>query len=368
MSPSWPFARRLHQLSRVLSLNDKASSNSDNPTKRSTNASAVRSPRQDLSPATQEPRAQSPPPAYITVVTDTSVPSLGVSPRHDCYQTGIHPAISRAQASTKEDEYAFLSTFDTVFLIDDSSSMTGRSWRETQQALTAILPVIFSHDKDGLDFYFMNHKTTDSGNPNEPWKANTGYRNVKRAEGSSFRGEQMTVEEIFDKVRPYGATPTGQRLQHILRQYTKTYEAMVNNTKDETCLKPLSIIVITDGVPSDEVGGVIQQVATKLDKLDAPSYQIGIQFFQVGNEPGAAEALRILDDKLTQDKNCGNSNQGRGGEVPIRDIVDTATFDDDSSNPFLTGERILKIVLGSVVRRLDDIDSNLRGTPNRSAF
>ncbi|KAK6063084.1 von willebrand factor domain-containing protein [Seiridium cupressi] len=90
------------------------------------------------------------------------------------------------------------------------------------------------------------------------------------------------AEEMFKLVLPRGSTPTGQRLAHILRQYLKDYEARVRETGDETCLKPLIIIVITDGAPSDEVGGVIKHAARRLDKLDAPSYpsyQIGFQFF-----------------------------------------------------------------------------------------
>lgn len=38
----------------------------------------------------------------------------------------------------------------------------------------------------------------------------------------------------------------------------------------------------------------------KLDKFDAPPYQVGVQFFQVGNEEGAKEALEELDDGLSE--------------------------------------------------------------------
>ena len=44
-------------------------------------------------------------------------------------------------------------------------------------------------------------------------------------------------------------------------------------------------------------------------------------------------------------------------------MVDTATFDagSGSGSRVLTGEGILKVVLGSVVKRLDRVKSNLRG-------
>ncbi|KAI0136797.1 hypothetical protein BJ170DRAFT_677665 [Xylariales sp. AK1849] len=315
-----------------------------------------RNPMLNPSPATRRPRAASPPPAYAENVTAASGPTLGSSPIYEQYQTGAHPAISAQEASTVEDPYAFLSTFDTIFLIDDSGSMAGRSWRETHAALAAIVPICISHDDDGIDVYFLNHKTGQAADQAKG-AAGTGYRNVKKAKGASAPGEQMTVEDIFHprNVSPRMGTPTGTRLNHILRPYLKHYEQEFRRTDDETCLKPLNIIVITDGVPSDEVEGVIIQAAKKLDAIEAPPYQVGIQFFQVGNECGAADALRKLDDEL--------SGQVVGG---VRDIVDTVTFDVDAggNTPVLTADGILKTLLGSVVKRLDRKDSGLRGAPS----
>ena len=111
-------------------------------------------------------------------------------------------------------------------------------------------------------------------------------------------------------------------------------------------IKPLNLIVLTDGVPSDDVESVLLSAAKKLDKLDAPPFQVGVQFFQVGNEEGAKEALEELDDGL--------SELVEGG---VRDMVDTVTWTGGSSSSEggigLTGDGILKVCLGSVVRRLD---------------
>ena len=74
------------------------------------------------------------PPAY-TAISNASIPVTGNS------QT--------------DDPYAFLATFDTVFLIDDSGSMAGRSWRETRDALETIIPVCVQHDTDGIDINFL---------------------------------------------------------------------------------------------------------------------------------------------------------------------------------------------------------------------
>jgi len=36
------------------------------------------------------------------------------------------------------------------------------------------------------------------------------------------------------------------------------------------------MIIITDGVPTDDLESVIVSIAKKLDKADAPPYQVGI--------------------------------------------------------------------------------------------
>jgi hypothetical protein len=222
--------------------------------------------------------------------------------------------VSASMASTTDDRYAFLSSFDTVFLIDDSGSMAGRSWRETSKALESITPICTAHDADGIDIYFLNAR--DSA-----W-----YHNVTTP---------STVSEIFSAVRPQGGTPTGQRLNQILKPYLARYAANPEGTK------PLNIIIITDGEPSDDVESPIISAAKKLDKLDAPAWQVGIQFFQVGNEPGAREHLKQLDDDLEEIAG-----------TDLRDIVDTVPFT-GNGNQELNADGVLKVVLGSVVRRLD---------------
>lgn len=243
------------------------------------------------------------------------------------------PDYTPQPAASGENPYSFLETFDTVLLIDDSGSMAGRSWREVSQALSIIAPIITQHDNDGMDCYFLNHKSADLGAPSEG-VAPGGYRKIKRA---------ATVTEIFERVRPQGGTPTGVRVHHILKPYLAKLESEMAAGRE---MKPLNLIVLTDGVPSDDVESVLLSAAKKLDKLDAPPFQVGVQFFQVGNEEGAKEALQELDDEL--------SELVEGG---VRDMVDTVTWTGGASASEggigLTGEGILKCLLGSVVKRLD---------------
>ncbi|KAH7459060.1 hypothetical protein FOMA001_g20339 [Fusarium oxysporum f. sp. matthiolae] len=258
------------------------------------------------------------PPAYEP--TQRTAPLLNV-PQH-----GASPAPSISSITSAEDRYAFLSTFDTIFVIDDSGSMAGRSWREVREALSTIAPICTSHDPDGIDVYFLNHRSPAVGTGVQ---APGGYFQIRDAN---------QVQHLFESVRPCGATPTGSRLHSILKPYVAHLSRRAANV-DST--KPVNIIVITDGCPTDDPESIIVHHAKKLDQIEAPPHQVGIQFFQVGNELGATRALRELDDDL--------ADQG------IRDMVDTATWNSTTSenSEALTADGILKVVLGAVVRRLD---------------
>ncbi|KAL3424668.1 von willebrand factor [Phlyctema vagabunda] len=290
------------------------------------------------SPATRRPdpsnmnpfsaSSNEPPPAYTPSSTGQQQPSELPSP----VPAPTYPP-QQSAAGDDESPYSFLSTFDTTLLIDDSGSMAGRSWREVSEAISTIAPIVTQHDNDGIDVYFLNHKSNDIGVVAEG-VAPTGYRGIRRA---------ATVTEIFQRVRPSGGTPTGTRIHQILKPYLANVESEMALGRE---VKPLNLIVLTDGVPSDDVESVLLHAAKKLDKLEAPPFQVGVQFFQVGNERGAREALQELDDEL--------GNLVEGG---VRDMVDTVTFTGGASalqgGMGLTGEGILKAVLGAVVRRLD---------------
>jgi uncharacterized protein YegL len=219
-----------------------------------------------------------------------------------------------------------LADFDTVFLIDDSGSMAGRSWRETKEALRSIAPICTQYDADGIDIFFLNHR-----NPNAS-DSLRGYTNVT---------SEAAVEQIFTNVQPLGGTPTGTRLNQILKLYRSQLENSMERQAHghDATVKPLNIIVITDGASSDDVESVIVNHAKKLDKYDAEPWQVGIQFFQVGREPGAAAHLQELDDTLS-------------GSHGVRDMVDTVPWTGDDGQ-VLTADGILKVCLGSVVKRLD---------------
>ncbi|KAJ5204853.1 uncharacterized protein N7498_005732 [Penicillium cinerascens] len=224
-----------------------------------------------------------------------------------------------------DSQYSFLKDFDTIFLVDDSSSMSGSRWREAEEAIAAIAPICTQYDSDGIDIRFLNHRTSGEAG---------SYNNITTA---------ADVQEIFHGVRPRGSTPVGRRLLEILTPYLRRVEQMQSGNTS-ALVKPINIITITDGEFTDDAESVIVQVAKTLDnpRVNALPWQIGIQFFQIGDDANVRRYLQELDDDLG--KWC---RDGR-----LRDIVDTVPWRGRQGQT-LDADGILKCVLGAVNKKLD---------------
>ncbi|CAE6477109.1 unnamed protein product [Rhizoctonia solani] len=219
----------------------------------------------------------------------------------------------------KENALAQLMYYDTQFLIDDSGSMAGSRWNEARDALMGLAKHALKHDQDGIEVFFLN----DVGN------------------GGSVRNEEE-VRQLFYSVKPGGGTPTGLRLEQILTAYITKIEAAKTKSggadPSQSGVKPLNLIVITDGEPSDDPESIIVAAARRLDAGQFSLTQVGIQFIQVGDDKSASKALKELD---------GNLHEGHN----VRDIVDTRPFNGKK----LTPEVLIAMLLGGINRRIDRI-------------
>jgi hypothetical protein len=125
----------------------------------------------------------------------------------------------------------------------------------------------------------------------------------------------------------------------------KTYTLYLRNLmryKKNKKIKPLNVIVITDGEPTDpdRLEKNIVRCARELDAMGANDRQIGVQFFQVGSDEAATESLEELDNALVE-------------EHGVRDMVDTISWKKMNEGNGLTADGILKVVMGAVDKRLD---------------
>lgn len=248
-------------------------------------------------------------------------------------------SVGAAYTGAADSPYAFLGEFDTIFLVDDSSSMLGQRWREAEEAIAAIAPICTMYDRDGIDIYFLNHRRQSAAD------TAGGYANVTTAAG---------VQEIFSSIQPRGATPFGKRLLEILRPYLRRVEQMAAATDFNGVLadpslfvKPLNIIAITDGAFTDDAESVIVSTAKTLDspRCRAVPWQVGIQFFQIGTDEVAAQYLQELDDELGK----------RARDEDLRDIVDTVPWRGQLGQT-LNAPGIMKCVLGAVHKKYDRRD------------
>ncbi|KAJ5970318.1 uncharacterized protein N7479_000236 [Penicillium vulpinum] len=274
-------------------------------------------------------------------------------------------SISAPEESESDSQFAFLRDFHTIFLVDDSSSMRGSLWEEAREAIAAIAQVCTKYDREGIDIYFINHRSKPNTNPSHAIDYTYTY-DPERLKSPKFEGgyynirTAQRVSEIFASVRPSGGTAVGSRLFDILDPYMELVETtetarraqkgasssrhLVKPTESVKPVKPINIITITDGVFTDDAASIIIRTA---EMLDGPSCraiprQVGIQFFQIGNDEMARKHLEELDDGLAK----------RRGNLRMRDIVDTISWKNRTGER-LDGPGILKAVLGAVHKQLD---------------
>jgi len=204
-----------------------------------------------------------------------------------------------------------LNELKLVLLVDDSMSMDGPRWTDAREALASVADIAAKHDSDGLDVYFLN---------------NPIFRTNIR--------DGQSVKQLFDAVTPNGQTPTGEKLEEIFNKYIPLLEDRRRSHK------PIVIIVITDGVPTDEPKDVIIRAARRLDDNKVPPNQMGVQFAQIGDDEDATIALKELDDDIA-DQNG------------VRDMVDTTPYSPNDRDLQFTTDTMIKILLGAIDKLLD---------------
>ena len=217
-----------------------------------------------------------------------------------------------------------LAEYDTIFLVDDSSSMSADApsglsrWKEACNALADFANIAVKHDEDGIDIYFINHSHSGQG-----------------VKGTS------EVHKLF-RFRPGGRTDIGARLQTLLPPgYIKQMQAASKELGPWP--KRLNYIIITDGEATDPqvLREWIQGLAQTLADLRAPQAQIGFQFVQVGDDEGASRFLDELD---------GDESIKAAADY---DIVDTVKF---SPGQNFDAVFLTKALMGGINRRLDRKD------------
>ncbi|GJE84856.1 VWA domain-containing protein [Phanerochaete sordida] len=237
----------------------------------------------------------------------------------------------RPAQSAAEDPLELLRQFNTVIILDDSTSMSysksqtgnGTLWDEAKNALVSLAVTAARYDDDGIDIHFLNNHKVG--------------RNLKT---------RADVEAVFSGITTIQGTPIATRLDFVIREYFKEFEDwqkpptrnLFGRKKEKKPLKKLNILVITDGYPTDEPKRVIADLAGQMDRLHMEYNRVGIQFVQIGDDKNAQRYLQELDNDMQQ-------------HSAMRDIIDTTRYADGplDADP----ETIVKILLGGIHRRID---------------
>ncbi len=180
---------------------------------------------------------------------------------------------------------------DYTLILDKSGSMATRDqrqnrsrWDECQESVLALTAKCEQLDPDGITFYLFSSK----------FKCYEGVTSQK-------------IPAIFMENDPMGTTNLTTVLQDAINRYFQRKTAGQTKPNGET------ILVVTDGEPDDRrsVMEVIIEATRRMDRDE----ELAISFIQVGNDTGATQFLKALDDQL----------QGVGAKF---DICDTITLDD----------------------------------------
>ena len=188
-------------------------------------------------------------------------------------------------------------------MVDDSGSMVfeenGERVDDLKTIVARVVNAAMLFDDDGISIRFMKWPRKDEDA--------SGFQldNIK---------SEVDLNRIIENVRFTGTTPLASALQErILRRMV--LDKVAHNTLE----KPVLILAITDGRPSDEKLGeralqdVVKSTAASLSRskygIGAVSYQIA----QVGNDDAASKWLEALDN----DPEIGHLIDVTSSECPL---------------------------------------------------
>ncbi|KAF8993617.1 hypothetical protein BDQ17DRAFT_1368092 [Cyathus striatus] len=192
--------------------------------------------------------------------------------------------------------------------------MMGSSWSEARDSVNQLANWILDNgwDRGGITLRFLN--------------SNYLFQ-FKDLNGIADKNK---IRQLVDMVHPNGGTPTGQRCSEILNSHIDKLEKL-KHTPEYSRIKPLILVVITDGVPTDGhnygLSSVLLSVSNRLAACCHHPNSMAVQFVQVGGDLGATQALKLL----TQIKTNG--------------MVDTISSADLGS---LSPDKLGQLMLGGV--------------------
>lgn len=158
----------------------------------------------------------------------------------------------------------------------------GKRIDDLRKIMKMVVNISMLFDEDGISIRFMNG-----------WSSNPAMDGVDMRRLDNIKDEQM-IQYIVDRIQYTGLTPLGTELRN------KVIDPMVlGPARSGQLQKPVLVITITDGSPTDGEGvvqNVIQYASNELSRMPrcGPG-AVAFQFAQVGNDQAARAWLAELD-------------------------------------------------------------------------
>ena len=166
-----------------------------------------------------------------------------------------------------------------VLIIDRSGSMQtpdgfrGTRWTSAKKAVSQIIEKVFDYDIDhSIPLYLFDDQIVFVGECTD----------VKQ------------VTQVFSEFQPRGTTGLGQALETALEAYAGTKRVNFETVPGTT------VIVVLDGGADNpsRVKSVLQKYADPANGYVTNHEQLAVSFLQIGDDNGATEFLKDLDDNL----------------------------------------------------------------------
>lgn len=259
--------------------------------------------------------------------------------------------------------------------------MAGPQWAEARKALIDIANEAMRCDSEGISLRFLNSQIVADGIKVRLTKLS----NVKLEAHLLIAQGQDALLRYFDSVKAngvcylywfskviarlcyvvsfIGGTPTGARLDAILGQYANELDNAIG-TPEYSTIKPLDLICLTDGAPSQSINFVVfhnnqhayslflyvadaplpilEKWAAHLDAKKHHPNAVGVQFVQIGNSAGCTAALVALTKGKVRVSNSGTISRACV-DFHQQNMVDTVSYDG-----LVTPERLTRILLGAI--------------------
>lgn len=250
-----------------------------------------------------------PPPASFNSVSMPSAPEADTLSKEDRLNEFFRE--NDIAVYIREDIWA-LTDYEIILICDDSGSMKqktdiGTRWSELKDVAKTVIGIGSILDDDGVDIWFLN-------------RSKTPFTNVNCVE---------EVEHLFEKP-PSGRTPLTRVLEEVMATETS---------------KQKLIIIATDGVPTNSDGYPdIEAFSYVLMSRDADWNRISI--LACTDNDREVGYLNDLDKKVDRLDVIDDYDSERAEVLKVQ----------GKNFPFSRGDYIMKMLLGPVMQRYDDLD------------